>query len=214
MKITSSNNRFKAALTLMGLFLGISSSYGNLPGELVIDNESSFDIAITADIFVGNGQHFEYSSDQIKARDSNVSITADKGIKKGPDGEDNIKININNWESTINQPLSAQGTSKYVIEENGERVGLLVSVVDANREYGKNENLTGFYYHVLVQDVPNFEENDPNIIYVRNGYEYYDYNGNLIRDTGYGVGGAAEGVGRGVGNVIEGVGNAIGNIFN
>lgn len=226
MNIKINKNIIKTTITLMGLFLGLGACYGELPGKVIIDNESTFDLEITATVFVEDGKYYRHHTGQITAANIDKSLQTDGKLNEGDDDEDNIEISVVGSQSTIKIPLDNLGTSKYIINENGNTTELLVDIVDADREYDDNE-LTGYFYRVVINGGQDFPENDQviNTIYIRNGY-IYDANGNILRDRRYGyrygnggygyrygVGGAIQDVGYGAGSAIQGVGNAIGNFF-
>lgn len=224
MNIKTKKNAIKS--TIIGLFLGLGSCYGELPGKVIIDNESTFDLEITATVFAEDGKYYRHHTGQITAANIDKPLQTDGKLNEGDDEEDNIEISVVGSQSTIKIPLDNLGTSKYIINENGNTTELLVDIVDADREYDNNE-LTGYFYRVAIDGGHGFREDKRvmNTIYIRNGY-IYDANGNILRDRrygyrygdrgygyGYGVGGAVENIGYGAGSAIQSVGNAIGNLF-
>lgn len=228
MHIKTHKKTFKSTLALpaiMGLFLTLGTCYGDLPGKVIIDNESTFDLAITAKVFVNDEQYYEHHTNQITAANVDRPLRTDGVLKQGTGGEDNIQINVIDSESTIEIPLDVKGTNKYTINENGNKVELSVSIVDADRDYDKNDQLTGYFYRVIIQGSEDTSINEQTIdtMYINNGYdeygnlipdERYRYGiGGAIDDVGYGAGRAIEDVGYGAGAAVQSVGNAVGNIL-
>lgn len=236
MNMKISKKLIKSTITLIGLFLGLGACYGKLPGKVIIDNESNFDLAITATIFVGDGKYYEHYTDQITAADIDKPLQTDGVLKQGAKGEDNIEIGLVGSQSAIRIPLDVTGISREVINENGNTTELLINVINTDREYDRNDKLTGYFYRVDIKEAQNFPENEQvETMYTGNRYDdngnvidrgygdrygygdrryRYGYGvGGAVEDIGYGTGRAVEDVGYGAGSAVQGVGNAIGNIL-
>lgn len=224
----------RPTLLLLSLFLGSATCYGKFPGRVIVDNETEFPLAITAHIYIDKDEFYAHiGCVGPDSEDQHLEAKTDF-MPCSPINKNNVEIKIGNFD-TIRQALDIEGSTRYVIKEDGKQFAFLVTV-DMGHKYNNCGKLTRYEYNILVEDSPlgpedrfvintvymglRYAKNNSDGHYLKDEKfwrpSYYDnryYDNSPTRGTKCAADVPVECVGRGLEHAVEGVNYSIGNIF-